>query len=53
MNTVNFKQSNQKVMTNSNFKRKTLYPFNRAITFLDCDTNKMVKRFITSRQYNY
>jgi len=34
-------------------KRKVTYPSNRILVFTDMSTKKTVKRYNTSRQYNY
>lgn len=33
--------------------RKTIYPLNRILVFTDTNTKMTVKRYSTSRQYNY
>jgi len=39
--------------TMKNSARKTLYPSSRMLVFTDTDTKKTIKRYNTSRQYNY
>lgn len=53
MNTQNMKTSKSNKMKSTTSNRRKVYPFNRSITLVDTITGKKIKRFITSRQYNY